>query len=164
MHILIRILMHMHVGMSLHHCQFPGSTSLRPSTFVNMICDIVWSFQQSSNITHFFFINGHGGNALPMQLAFAILRSTAHNVDGNVVPWLAKSEDEDNKKKKNKSNRGSFLQQYWRKRPTKYKYEMISWYANEDSQRLAKSYANNILIHTCLYIHTYIYILLYILG
>ena len=52
MHILIRILMHMHVGMSLHHCQFQGAL-LKPSTFVNMICDIVWSFQQSSNITHF---------------------------------------------------------------------------------------------------------------
>ena len=45
------------VGMSLHHCGFAGSTSLRPSTLVNVICDIVWSLRQSSNLTHFYFIN-----------------------------------------------------------------------------------------------------------
>ena len=63
------------VGMSLHHCGFAGSASLRPSTLVNVICDIVWSLRQSSNITHFYFINGHGGNVLPIKLAFAILRA-----------------------------------------------------------------------------------------
>ena len=63
------------VGMSLHHCGFAGSASLRPSTLVNMICDIVQSLYESSNFTHFYFINGHGGNVLPMKLAFAILRA-----------------------------------------------------------------------------------------
>ena len=63
------------VGMSLHHCGFAGSASLRPSTLVNVICDIVWSLRQSSNLTHFYFINGHGGNVLPIKLAFAILRA-----------------------------------------------------------------------------------------
>jgi creatinine amidohydrolase/Fe(II)-dependent formamide hydrolase-like protein len=63
------------VGMSLHHCGFAGSASLRPSTLVNVICDIVWSLHQSSKITHFYFINGHGGNVLPIKLAFAILRA-----------------------------------------------------------------------------------------
>ena len=71
------------VGMSLHHCGFAGSTSLRPSTLVNVICDIVWSLRQSSNLTHFYFINGHGGNVLPIKLAFAILRAK------ELPPWSA---------------------------------------------------------------------------
>lgn len=69
------------VGMSLHHCGFAGSASLRPSTLVNVICDIVWSLHQSSKITHFYFINGHGGNVLPIKLAFAILRAKT------LPPW-----------------------------------------------------------------------------
>ena len=71
------------VGMSLHHCGFAGSTSLRPSTLVNVICDIVWSLRQSSNLTHFYFVNGHGGNVLPIKLAFAILRAK------ELPPWSA---------------------------------------------------------------------------
>ena len=77
------------VGMSLHHCGFAGSASLRPSTLVNMICDIVLSLRDSSNFTHFYFINGHGGNVLPMKLAFAILRAkmktswTGSRLDGS---------------------------------------------------------------------------------
>jgi len=61
-------------GMSMHHCGFAGSLSLRPSTLVNVICDVVLSLRQSTNITHFFFINGHGGNVLSMKLALSILR------------------------------------------------------------------------------------------
>ena len=132
---------HLSVGMSLHHCQFAGSTSLRPSTFVNMICDIVWSFQQSSNITHFFFVNGHGGNVLPMKLAFAILRNTAQNTEDNVVPWLIDSKNnvENNA---NTDDRGSgepnIFKQHRRNPQEKHKYEFVSWYANEDNQKLAK--------------------------
>jgi creatinine amidohydrolase/Fe(II)-dependent formamide hydrolase-like protein len=76
------------VGMSLHHCGFAGSASLRPSTLVNVICDIVWSLHQSSKITHFYFINGHGGNVLPIKLAFAILRAKM------LPPWSGPRESD----------------------------------------------------------------------
>jgi creatinine amidohydrolase/Fe(II)-dependent formamide hydrolase-like protein len=77
------------VGMSLHHCGFAGSASLRPSTLVNVICDIVWSLHQSSKITHFYFINGHGGNVLPIKLAFAILRAKM------LPPWSGPREPDE---------------------------------------------------------------------
>lgn len=84
---------HIQVGMSLHHCAFAGricmknlfsltyiykryiyicttgSVSMRPSTYVHMICDIVRSLQQSSNFTHFFFVNGHGGRFSSLLLS-----------------------------------------------------------------------------------------------
>mmetsp|Transcript_22475 Transcript_22475/g.29397 ORF Transcript_22475/g.29397 Transcript_22475/m.29397 type:complete len:349 (-) Transcript_22475:242-1288(-) len=57
------------IGMAMHHTGFPGTISLRPSTFVNVIKDHVWSLQQS-NFTHIFFVNGHGGNIMPIFKAF----------------------------------------------------------------------------------------------
>ena len=132
---------HLSVGMSIHHCQFAGSTSLRPSTFVNMICDIVWSLQQSSNITHFFFINGHGGNALPMRLAFAILRATAQNTEHNTAPWLRDCANDDCLNTACANDRSIQMRRgkkEKRREPTKCQYEFVSWYANEENQRLAK--------------------------
>ena len=61
---------HLQVGMSMHHCAFPGSASFRPSTFVTMVCDLVWTLRQSSNFTHFFFINGHGGSTSQLEAIF----------------------------------------------------------------------------------------------
>ena len=57
------------IGMSQHHTAFPGSASLMPSTYARVIEDIVDSLSRSSNFTHFYFINGHGGNILPFKLA-----------------------------------------------------------------------------------------------
>ncbi|MCC6470956.1 MAG: creatininase family protein [Alphaproteobacteria bacterium] len=57
------------VGMAVHHTQFPGTITLRPSTMIAYIQDYVntlagYGFQR------FFFINGHGGNVATTNAAF----------------------------------------------------------------------------------------------
>ncbi len=58
------------VGMALHHTNFPGSISLRPSTLIQVVGDYVTCLA-NSGFTHFFFINGHGGNMATLKAAFA---------------------------------------------------------------------------------------------
>lgn len=58
------------VGMALHHTAFPGSISLRPSTLILLIRDYLTPLARAG-FTHFFFINGHGGNVATLKAAFA---------------------------------------------------------------------------------------------
>lgn len=58
------------VGMALHHLAFPGSISLRPSTLIQVVLDIVTSLAKAG-FTHFYFINGHGGNIATLKAAFS---------------------------------------------------------------------------------------------
>ncbi len=58
------------IGMALHHTAFPGSISLRPSTLILVIRDVVASLVKAG-FTRFFFINGHGGNVATLKAAFA---------------------------------------------------------------------------------------------
>lgn len=52
-----------------------------PSTYARVIEDIVDSLHRSSNFTHFYFINGHGGNIMPFKLAqeTLLLKNKVHN-------------------------------------------------------------------------------------
>jgi creatinine amidohydrolase len=112
-------------GMSMHHCGFAGSLSLRPSTLVNLICDVVLSLRQSTNITHFFFINGHGGNVLPMKLALSILKEKFNSSHVKTTSRFF----------------GLSKKVVSIERPVKVNchVNMISWYANKESQELARS-------------------------
>lgn len=112
-------------GMSMHHCGFAGSVSLRPSTLVNVICDVVLSLRQSTNITHFFFINGHGGNVLPLKLALLILRAKL-----NSPPSECNTKGIQTNSLKSISKDGSQVN---------FHVHAVSWYANKDSQDLARS-------------------------
>ncbi len=58
------------VGMALHHTDFPGSISLRPSTLILVIRDYLVSLAKAG-FRQFFFINGHGGNVATLKAAFA---------------------------------------------------------------------------------------------
>jgi creatinine amidohydrolase len=57
------------VGMSEHHMAFPGSISLRPTTLVTVVRDVVLSLARHG-FRRFFFINGHGGNTSSLDAAF----------------------------------------------------------------------------------------------
>jgi creatinine amidohydrolase len=58
------------VGMALHHLEFPGSMSLKPSTMILVLRDYISSLARSG-FRRFFFINGHGGNVATMKAAFS---------------------------------------------------------------------------------------------
>jgi creatinine amidohydrolase len=75
------------VGMALHHTEFPGSMSLRPSTLILVIRDYLVSLSRAG-FRKFFFINGHGGNVATLKAAFSELYATVSDLqipDGDRV-------------------------------------------------------------------------------
>lgn len=58
------------VGMAQHHMAFKGSVTLRPSTLIMVVRDIVVSLARHG-FDRFLFINGHGGNVPTVTAAFA---------------------------------------------------------------------------------------------
>jgi len=57
------------VGMSEHHMRFPGSVTLRPTTLVAVVRDVILSLARHG-FRRLFFINGHGGNTASIDAAF----------------------------------------------------------------------------------------------
>ena len=57
-------------GMSQHHMGFSGSVTLKPSTLIQLIIDIVDSLEKHG-FKHIYFLNGHGGNIAPVTSAFS---------------------------------------------------------------------------------------------
>ena len=58
------------VGMAQHHLGFAGSITLKPSTLILVVCDIVNSLIQHG-FKRFYFLNGHGGNVATLNAAFS---------------------------------------------------------------------------------------------
>ncbi len=57
------------VGMSEHHMHFPGSVTLRPTTLVAVVRDVILSLARHG-FRRVFFINGHGGNTASINAGF----------------------------------------------------------------------------------------------
>jgi creatinine amidohydrolase len=58
------------IGMAQHHLAFPGTISLRPTTFIAAIGDWVRSLA-GHGFTRIYFLNGHGGNCASIEAAFS---------------------------------------------------------------------------------------------
>jgi creatinine amidohydrolase len=75
-------------GVSPHHMAFPGTVSLSPDTLIAVVCDLVRSL-----VTHGFrkiiFINGHGGNIAPIQVALVRLKEKSVPGIFQLTSWYA---------------------------------------------------------------------------
>ena len=60
------------IGMAQHHLAFPGTISLRPSTFMAAITDWVSSLSRHG-FERIYFLNGHGGNVATIEATFSEL-------------------------------------------------------------------------------------------
>ncbi|MEZ0391002.1 MAG: creatininase family protein [Pseudobdellovibrionaceae bacterium] len=57
-------------GMALHHLAFPGSAALKPTTYIQVVKELVQSYARAG-FEKFIFINGHGGNIPSLQASFS---------------------------------------------------------------------------------------------
>lgn len=57
------------LGVAQFNLRFPGTVSLRAATLMMVVSDYVKSLAVQG-FTHFYFLNGHGGNIAPCQAAF----------------------------------------------------------------------------------------------
>jgi len=73
-------------GMALHHMGFAGTASLKPATFISLVCEIVDSFYQHG-FKRIFLINGHGGNIAPITTAFCELKATKNDAQLYLRNW-----------------------------------------------------------------------------
>jgi len=76
------------IGMAQHHLGFPGTISLKPSTFIAAVGD--WARSLAGHgFTRLYFLNGHGGNVASIEAAFSEIYA-AYSYGGQRAPFACK--------------------------------------------------------------------------
>ncbi len=73
------------IGISEHHMTFPGSITLRPSTYIAVMSDYILSLVEHG-FERFYVLNGHGGNTATLNAAFAEVYTTVRRRFGSAMP------------------------------------------------------------------------------
>jgi creatinine amidohydrolase/Fe(II)-dependent formamide hydrolase-like protein len=72
------------VGMAQHHMAFPGTITLRPSTFIAAVRD--WTESLAAHgFERLYWLNGHGGNVSTLEAAFSEIYAE-HSLAGRPCP------------------------------------------------------------------------------
>lgn len=73
-------------GMAMHHLGFPGTMALRPTTYIQVIGDLLHSLRVHG-FKKIIVINGHGGNKGPFLNALAERENEFAEMDFSFVNW-----------------------------------------------------------------------------
>ena len=73
-------------GMAMHHLGFEGTMALRPTTYINLIVDLISSLKRHG-FKHLIVINGHGGNKGPFLNALAEKEDEFKDMDFSFFNW-----------------------------------------------------------------------------
>lgn len=73
-------------GMAVHHMAFPGTITLSPVTYIQVITEIIQSLGKHG-FSKIIFINGHGGNIAPITSAFCQAKQQYENYDLQLINW-----------------------------------------------------------------------------
>jgi creatinine amidohydrolase len=74
------------VGMSIHHLKFPGTMTLRPTTFIAVLEDILESFN-CHGFKKILLLNGHGGNRATIESALSEITYDLHEIKVRFKNW-----------------------------------------------------------------------------
>ena len=77
-------------GVSPHHMAFKGTVALSPSTLIIVAEDIVRSLV-AHGFRRILFINGHGGNIVPLETAFRQLKDEGLSGYFDVLSWYTEA-------------------------------------------------------------------------
>lgn len=73
-------------GMAMHHLGFAGTIALRPTTYINLICDLISSLKRHG-FKNLIVINGHGGNKGPFMNALAERGDEFAEMEFSFINW-----------------------------------------------------------------------------
>ncbi|MDP3938416.1 MAG: creatininase family protein [Deltaproteobacteria bacterium] len=78
-------------GMATHHMGFAGTVTLRPSTLMAMVHDVVGSLHRHG-FRGFYFMNGHGGNIATLHAAFSEVHHALAGCRFRLTSWWQNAE------------------------------------------------------------------------